>query len=99
MQKYIKDKSMADYFLSFEQSDIPDEIIIHGDERGLIELKRIIQNLIKNTKEGQFDHSHLMTPAWGVISYQKKIKAGNQLTMSNCTAGKAMNRRNKAINK
>lgn len=55
---------MDSYILSFEHGNNSDEIIIHGDEKGLIKLQETIQRLIETTNNGQFNHDHLMTPAW-----------------------------------
>lgn len=53
---------MNNFLLSFEMDDNREILQIHGDKRGLQNLCDIINKLIKNTKEGCFNHDHLMTP-------------------------------------
>jgi len=66
---------MENYLLSFEQTD-DYELIIHGDEEGLKALCNILNNLIKNTREGCFNHNHLMTPDWGGNELSTKSMGG-----------------------
>jgi hypothetical protein len=50
--------------LTFE-FDNDEKLCVHGDPQGLRSLCRIIRGLIEHTPAGEFDHAHLMTPAWG----------------------------------
>ena len=58
---------MEKYLLTFElQTDQQGkEIEIHGSPEGLENLANTILKLVKNTKEGHFNHDHLMTDNWG----------------------------------
>ncbi|MDP6542650.1 MAG: Imm32 family immunity protein [Phycisphaerae bacterium] len=51
--------------LSFEY--IPDDEVLelHGDVEGLEKLRGDIDNIIKVTKDGGFEHTHLLIPEWG----------------------------------
>jgi len=69
---------MTEYLLSFEKES-DDEILIHGDEKGLLYLQGAIEKLIKNTKEGHFEHEHLMTPDWGGYELSSKGKGGDKI--------------------
>jgi Immunity protein 32 len=51
--------------LSFEISADRQELVVSGDVDGLRTLVRTIERRIQNTRDGEFDHDHLMTPAWG----------------------------------
>ncbi len=46
------------------------ELAIHGSAEGLEALAHSLLRLVKNTKDGHFNHDHLMSEAWG----------GNELT-------------------
>jgi hypothetical protein len=46
--------------LTFELSSDPAELIIHADHKGLQQLQKQIDFLLKGSS-----HVHLMTPAWG----------------------------------
>jgi len=52
------------HLLTFEFTKDGEELMIHGDEEGLRFLCGEIDKLISNTKEGGFDHTHLMTEEW-----------------------------------
>ena len=56
---------MPDYLLNFELGGNHNEILIHGDEKGLQFLIDKLSRLLAHTKEGHFDHDHLMTEEWG----------------------------------
>jgi hypothetical protein len=56
---------MPDYLLNFELGEKYNELFIHGDEKGLLFLIGALEKLITHTKEGHFDHDHLMTEEWG----------------------------------
>lgn len=56
---------MSDFMLSFEVDENGEVLKIHGDEKGLRSLSELINKLLSNTKEGYFNHDHLMTPSWG----------------------------------
>jgi hypothetical protein len=42
-----------------------DQILIHGDEKGLQSLIENLERLLTRTEEGHFNHEHLKTPEWG----------------------------------
>lgn len=69
---------MEDFLLSFEFEDEKETLIIHGDELGLINLCNVINKLLTNTKEGYFNHDHLMTPNWGGYELSEK-NMGNKV--------------------
>ena len=58
---------MKKYLLTFElhEGDKAKELAIHGSPEGLENLANILLKLVKNTKEGHFNHDHLMSDQWG----------------------------------
>ncbi|MFL1467603.1 Imm32 family immunity protein [Marinobacter sp. HN1S83] len=58
---------MEDYMLTFELNieDESQELAIHGSPDGLEALAHSLLRLVKNTKQGYFDHDHLMSESWG----------------------------------
>lgn len=58
---------MREYLLTFELHRDPkgDELAIHGSPEGLEKLANCLLRLVNSTKEGHFDHDHLMSDAWG----------------------------------
>jgi tRNA A58 N-methylase Trm61 len=56
---------MPNHLLSFELSEDKDQLFVHADENGLRFLVDELNNLLAHTREGHFDHEHLMTPEWG----------------------------------
>jgi hypothetical protein len=57
--------TMEHHLLSFELDKDHETLFIHGDEAGLRLLIQTLEKLIAQTKDGHFDHDHLMTPQWG----------------------------------
>jgi hypothetical protein len=51
---------MSDKVLTFELNQNSDEIDIHGNEQGFLELIETINRVISSSQ-----HDHLMTPNWG----------------------------------
>lgn len=70
---------MDDFLLSFEMDDDKEVLKIHGDEQGLRKLSDLLNRLIVNTKEGHFNHDHLMTPEWAGYELSEKNMGGNVL--------------------
>jgi hypothetical protein len=70
---------MPDYLLNFELSDEKDQLFIHGDERGLQFLIGELNNLLSQTKEGHFNHEHLMAEEWGGNELSSNSQGGNVL--------------------
>ena len=58
---------MKKYLLTFElhEDDKAKQLAIHGSPEGLEHLANILLKLVKNTKEGHFNHDHLMSDQWG----------------------------------
>jgi len=58
---------MEKYLLTFElqEDDKAKQLAIHGSPEGLENLANILLKLVKNTKEGHFNHDHLMSDQWG----------------------------------
>jgi hypothetical protein len=58
---------MKKYLLTFElhEDDKAKQLAIHGSPEGLENLANILLKLVKNTKEGHFNHDHLMSDQWG----------------------------------
>jgi len=58
---------MDKYLLTFElhEDDKAKEVAIHGTPEGLQSLAQALLKLVKNTKEGHFNHDHLMSEKWG----------------------------------
>jgi hypothetical protein len=58
---------MRKYLLTFElhEDDKAKQLAIHGSPEGLENLANILLKLVKNTKEGHFNHDHLMSDQWG----------------------------------
>jgi hypothetical protein len=58
---------MRKYLLTFElhEDDKGKQLAIHGSPEGLGNLANILLKLVKNTKEGHFNHDHLMSDQWG----------------------------------
>ena len=67
---------MPDYLLNFELSDQKDEIFINADEKGLQFLVDELNKLLSQTKEGNFDHAHLMTEEWGGYELSSDSQGG-----------------------
>ena len=65
-----------EFLLSFEMDSERETLQIHGDEKGLQNLCEIISNLVKNTKDGYFNHYHLMTPEWAGYELSDKNMGG-----------------------
>ncbi|HEX9443846.1 MAG TPA: Imm32 family immunity protein [Candidatus Binatia bacterium] len=70
---------MADFLLSFELDEKSSCLEIHGDPAGLQRLSTILSKLVAHTRDGHFDHDHLMTPAWGGNELSEENKGGNRL--------------------
>ena len=68
---------MNKYLLTFElHGDKKEkEILIHGTPEGLESLANSILRLIKNTKEGHFNHDHLMSDKWGGSELTSETKS------------------------
>lgn len=58
---------MDEYVLTFElhKDARGDELAIHGTAAGLEALAHSLLRLVKNTRDGHFNHEHLMTEEWG----------------------------------
>ena len=58
---------MNEYLLTFElHSDATaKQLAIHGSPEGLEALANSLLRLARNTKEGHFNHNHLMSTDWG----------------------------------
>ena len=58
---------MRKYLLTFElhEDEKAKQLAIHGSPEGLENLANILLKLVKNTKEGHFNHDHLMSDQWG----------------------------------
>ncbi len=58
---------MSDRMLTFElhTDEKANELAIHGSAEGLEALANTLLRLVQKTKEGHFDHDHLMTKEWG----------------------------------
>lgn len=67
---------MSEFLLSFEVDEKGSCLEIHGDPLGLEHLTSVIKKLVAHTKEGNFDHDHLMTPAWGGDELSEANKGG-----------------------
>ena len=67
---------MPDHLLTFELSEDQDQLLIHGDERGLRFLIKSLERLLVHTKHEQFDHEHLKTPAWGGDELSSESQGG-----------------------
>lgn len=67
---------MPDYLLNFELSEHKDELFIHADEEGLRFLVDEFSKLLSHTKEGNFDHTHLMTEEWGGYELSSESQGG-----------------------
>lgn len=65
---------MERFLLSFELKG--QELQIHGDEKGLANFCTIINKLLLNTKEGFFNHDHLMTPEYGGYELSEQNMGG-----------------------
>jgi hypothetical protein len=65
---------MPDYLLNFELCNQKDELFIHANEEGLQFLISELNKLLSQTKEGNFDHVHLMTEEWAGTSYRQKVR-------------------------
>lgn len=70
---------MPDYLLSVELSEDRDQLVIHGDEKGLRYLIEQLERLIVDTKEAHFNHVHLMTPEWGGNELSPETQGGTVL--------------------
>lgn len=58
---------MDEYVLTFELHKYPNgnDLAIHGTPAGLEALAYSLLRLVKNTKDGHFNHDHLMSEEWG----------------------------------
>lgn len=56
---------MSQHLLTFELSPDGDELFLHGDEAGLRYLSTQLLRLADHAARGEFEHTHLMTDAWG----------------------------------
>lgn len=56
---------MSQHLLTFELSPDGDELFLHGDEAGLRYLSAQLLRLAEHAACGEFEHTHLMTDAWG----------------------------------
>jgi hypothetical protein len=68
---------MNSFLLSFEIDEDSGVLKIHGDEQGLRNLCETVNKLLLNTKEGHFNHDHLMTPDWGGYELSAENMGGN----------------------
>lgn len=61
------DSSSEKYMLTFElhKSDELRELSIHGSADGLEAFANALMRLVRNTKQGHFNHDHLMSDSWG----------------------------------
>ena len=50
--------------LTFEYHKKDAKLSIHGDAEGLKDSVPMIERLMNQTKDGEFEHEHLMTPEW-----------------------------------
>lgn len=59
--------TMIKSMLTFELHQDPkgNMLTIHGSAEGLEFLANTLLRLVKNTKDGHFNHEHLMTEEWG----------------------------------
>jgi hypothetical protein len=64
------------YLLSFEFDKDSQELMIHGDSKGLERLSQMVSLLIARTHPGHFNHDHLMTPAWAGDELSEQNKGG-----------------------
>lgn len=69
---------MPEFLLSFEVDEKNRCLEIHGDRAGLEHFASLIAKLIAHTKDGHFDHDHLMTPAWGGDDLSEANKGGSR---------------------
>jgi hypothetical protein len=67
---------MSDYLLSFELNEDKDQLQIHADENGLRLFIKQLGNLLTQTKDGHFNHDHLMTPEWGGVELSSESQGG-----------------------
>lgn len=51
---------MNEKLLTFEVNEDCDQIEIHGNKQGFLELVEVISKVVSGSQ-----HEHLMTPAWG----------------------------------
>jgi len=58
---------MKKHMLTFELHQDPKggTLAIHGSAEGLEFLANTLLRLVRNTKDGHFNHDHLMTEEWG----------------------------------
>jgi hypothetical protein len=70
---------MPDYMLTFELNEDKDEILIHGDEKGLRSLIENLERLLASTEDGHFNHEHLKTPEWGGDELSSESQSGTVL--------------------
>ena len=58
---------MSERLLTFEWhgDKKTNQLAIHGSAEGLESLANKLLRLVQNTKDGHFDHDHLMTESWG----------------------------------
>jgi hypothetical protein len=68
---------MKKYLLTFElhEDDKAKALAIHGSPEGLENLANILLKLVKNTKEGHFNHDHLMSDQWGGIELTSEAQS------------------------
>ena len=70
---------MPDHLLTFELNEGNDQLLIHGDEHGLRFLIESLESLLAHTKDGQFNHEHLKTSAWGGDELSEESQGGKVL--------------------
>jgi hypothetical protein len=70
---------MSEFLLSFEFDEAEQCLEIHGDAPGLQHFSTVLSNLVRHTKDGYFNHDHLMTPAWGGPELSETNKGGKVL--------------------
>ncbi len=51
--------------VELHEGDKAKEVAIHGTPDGLEPLAHALLRLVTNTKEGYFNHDHLMSDLWG----------------------------------
>ena len=52
-------------YITLETFNNGEEVHLIGDEIGLRRFAEHLLGLIERTKEGYFEHDHLMSPSWG----------------------------------
>lgn len=69
---------MKKYLLTVELhgDETAKELAVHGSPEGLENLANILLRLVENTREGRFDHDHLMTDLWGGSELTSEPQSG-----------------------